>query len=280
MTYPEWLSPVIFQIGSFGLRWYGVMYIVGIFLARFIAQRLALSNYLKLTFEKVDDFILWLFVGLLFGARAFYLAIYYDGPWTWITPIAVWEGGLAFHGAVLGMCAACFLFSQMQKVTVWNLTDTLALAGSQGIIFGRIGNFINSELYGRVTDHWTGVRFPLWKSDNTIEKFTEPRHPSQLYEAVGEGLLPFIIIWLLKPYIRREGVLGAIWLCLYAIARFLVEFLREKDQQMSYYFGWMTPGQLFCAMMFLIGMAIVVYCRKYGKPILHLNANVTGATAG
>lgn len=262
LKYPEWLKPELLEIGNIKIRWYGVMYLVGFFVGRFIARHLVRKNYLKLTLDKVDDFLIYLFVGMLIGARLLYITVYHkptpEDPFRWYTPIAVWEGGLAFHGAVLGMFIACYVFARVQKTSFWNLTDTLALAGSQGIVWGRFGNFANSELIGRVTDGPMGMQFPV-RFDGELLYLTDPRHPSQLYQAFGEGLLPFVIIWLLKPYIRHQGVIGGIWVCLYAFARFVIEFFREKDPQLEYYFGWMTMGQILCAGMFVCGLAVIVY---------------------
>lgn len=271
LHYPQWLKPDLLHLGPVRVRWYGIMYLLGFLFGRQLARYLSRIRYFKLKPDLVDDFLIYLFVGLLLGARLIYMLVYYesspDAPFVWwYTPFAVWEGGLAFHGAVLGMIIACLLFAKIQKVPFWNVTDTLALAGSQGIIWGRIGNFINSELVGRPTDSVMGMQFPVRDFDGTILGYTEPRHPSQLYEAVGEGLLPFLIIWLIRPKVKSQGVLGGIWLCLYAIARFIIEFFREKDQQMDYYLG-MTMGQLLCAIMFLCGVGVILWCRAKAVPI-------------
>lgn len=264
LQYPQWLSPDVFSVGPVTVRWYGLMYLLGFLLGRIVVKRLVREGYLRLKESLVDDFLLWLFIGMVIGARLAYMLVYFrpepGETVPWWTFFAVWQGGLAAHGAVIGMCAAIFLFARIYKLRMWNLTDALALAGSQGIIWGRFGNFINAELLGRVTDSIMGMHFPVRDLDTgAILGWTEPRHPSQLYQAFGEGLLPFAIIWLLKPYIRYEGVLGGIWVCLYASARFVLEFFREKDKQLEYYFGWMTMGQILCALMFAIGVTVVLY---------------------
>ncbi len=247
------------------------MYLLGFLIGRILARYLAKIRYLKMKAELVDDYLIFLFIGMLIGARFIYMLVYFeatpDNPFRWWTPFAVWEGGLAFHGAVLGMVGATLLFARIQKVPFWNLTDTLALAGSQGIIWGRIGNFINSELFGRHTDGPMGMQFPVRDFDGTILGWTDHRHPSQLYEAVGEGLIPFVLIWILKPKIENQGVLGGIWLCLYAVARFFIEFFREKDQQLEYYFGFLTMGQILCAIMFGIGAFVIWWCKRKAIPV-------------
>ncbi len=265
LTYPKWLSPDLIHLGPVRVRWYGVMYLIGFLVGRFLARYLAKIRYLKMRAELVDDFLIYLFIGMLLGARLLYMAVYYKPvpgeEFHWYTPFAVWEGGLAFHGAVIGMVLACALFGRIHKVPLWNLSDTLALAGSQGIIWGRIGNFINSELVGRETSSFMGMQFPVRDFEGNILGYTSPRHASQLYQAVGEGLLPFIIIWILKPKIRHQGVLGGIWLCLYAVARFIIEFFREKDAQLDYYLG-MTMGQVLCAIMFVAGLVVIFWNQK------------------
>jgi phosphatidylglycerol:prolipoprotein diacylglycerol transferase len=212
-----------------------------------------------------------MFVGMLLGARLIYMLVYYeatpDAPFQWWTPFAVWEGGLASHGAVLGMVIACILFGKVQKVSFWNLTDTLALAGSQGIFWGRLGNFINSELVGRPTSGPMGMQFPVRNFEGVILGWTEHRHPAQIYAAVMEGLLPFVILWLIRPKVRNMGVLGGIWLCLYAVSRVIVEFFREKDQQMPYYFGFLTMGQILSVVMFLCGIIVIVWNQKKARPV-------------
>lgn len=268
LYYPQWLKPDLLHIGPVRVRWYGIMYLLGFLFGRILARFLAKKRYLRLAVELVDDFLIYLFVGMLIGARLIYMLVYFEAtpeaPFHWWTPFAVWEGGLAFHGAVLGMFFACVLFGRLHKVRFWNLTDTLALAGSQGIIWGRLGNFINSELVGRETSGFMGMQFPVRDFEGAILGWTAPRHPSQLYEAVGEGLLPFLIIWLVKPKIRNQGVIGGIWLCLYAVARFCIEFFREKDAQMDYYLG-MTMGQVLCAIMFVLGVIVIVW--NQGKAV-------------
>lgn len=270
LYYPKWLKPDIVHIGPVRVRWYGVMYLLGFLVGRFLARYLCKIRYMKLKAELVDDFLIYLFVGMLLVARLIYMLVYYeatpDSPFRWYTPFAVWEGGLAFHGAVLGMFIACVLFGRLHKVPFWNLTDSLALAGSQGIIWGRIGNFINSELFGRPTSGPMAMQFPVRDFDGNILGYTEHRHPSQLYEAVGEGLIPFALVWLIRKRIRNQGVLGGIWLCLYAVARFIIEFFREKDEQMGYYLG-MTMGQVLCAIMFAIGLGVILYNRSRAVPV-------------
>lgn len=288
LTYPTWLKPDLLHLGPVRVRWYGVMYLVGFVVGRQICRRLAKRGFLRLPFELVDDFLVALFVGMVIGARIIYMTLYYratpDSPFRWYTPFELWHGGLSVHGALIGMCLACWWFARKHKLYAWNLTDVLALAGSQGIVFGRIGNFINAELFGRATEGSMGMPFPVRALDGTLLGYTEPRHPSQLYEAFGEGLVPFMLLWLLKPYVRYEGVIGGLWICFYAVARFFIEFFREPDEQLNYYFGWMTMGQILCGLMFLAGIAVVWWNWRRAVPITELptdtdNIEVQPATA-
>jgi phosphatidylglycerol:prolipoprotein diacylglycerol transferase len=271
LTYPTWVKPDLLHLGPLRVRWYGIMYLLGFLVGRVISRRLCKRGFVRLNPDAIDDYLVALFAGMVLGARIVYMLVYYraspEEPFKWWTPFAIWEGGLAFHGAVIGMVLATWWFARRHQLRLFNMTDLLALAGGQGIIFGRLGNFINAELPGRPTDSRMGMQFPVRDYDGKIEGYTEPRHPSQLYEAVGEGLIPFALIWLLKPYVRYQGVLGGLWLCFYAVARFCIEFFREKDAQLSYYLGWMTMGQILCALMFLIGLGVVLYNQAQGVPI-------------
>ena len=281
LSYPTWVKPDLLHIGSFRVRWYGIMYLLGFCMGRVILRRLCRSGFLRLKLELIDDFLVAMFIGMVLGARLVYMLVYFkpspEEPLHWYTPFAIWQGGLAFHGAVVGMCLGCLWFGRKHRLGLWNLTDVLALAGGQGIFFGRLGNFINAELPGRVTYSAVGMPFPVYQNESIIG-YTEPRHPSQLYEAVGEGIIPFALIWLLKPYVPNQGVLGALWLCFYAIARFSLEFFREPDEQLGYFIGWMTMGQILCAIMFLIGAVIVIYNWKRAVPVTGFSGSEEAAS--
>lgn len=270
IPYPN-ISPDLIRIGRFRVRWYGVMYLLGFLVGRQILRRLSKRNFLRLPADNVDDYLVWIFIGMLIGARAVYMLVYYEPApgeaWHWYTPFAVWQGGLAFHGGAIGMFTALWLFGRFYKVRFWNLTDSLALAAPVGIALGRIGNFINAELYGRPTDVPWAMRFPVRDFSGKVFAYTEPRHPSQLYESFGEGLMTLLIVWLYKRRARYQGTITAVGICWYGFARFLIEFFREKDEQMRYYFGWMTMGQILSGIMFIIGVIIYVVCVKRAVPV-------------
>ncbi len=262
IPYPP-IGPDLIHVGSLRVRWYGIMYLLGFFAGRQILRRLCRQGMLRMKQELVDDFLVALFIGMLIGARTLYMLVYYapgEGEeFRWYTPFAVWQGGLAFHGGAIGMFAAIWWFGRTRKVRFWNLADGLALAAPVGLFLGRIGNFINAELYGRETTVPWAIQFPVRDYAGQIMGYTSPRHPSQIYEAIGEGLLSLALLWILRRRIRYQGVLIGIGLSWYAVARFGVEFLREKDDQMSYYFGWMTMGQILCGLMLVIGLGIVAW---------------------
>ena len=270
IPYPN-ISPDLIHMGPLRVRWYGIMYILGFLAGRQILRWLCKQRFLRMDAEKVDDFLMSLFVGMLLGARLLYMVVYYEPTegevWHWYTPFAVWEGGLSFHGALIGMLIATYVFARVQKVRFWNLADALALGSPVGLFLGRIGNFINAELFGRETDVPWAVSFPVRDWDGAVLGWTAPRHPSQIYEAIGEGLLALILVWFLRTRVKWQGMLIGIGVLWYGFVRFLIEFFREKDDQMSYYFGWMTMGQILCLIMMGAGAAMIVVAMQRRVPI-------------
>jgi phosphatidylglycerol:prolipoprotein diacylglycerol transferase len=166
----------------------------------------------------------------------------------------VWKGGLSFHGAVVGMCTVTWWFAKKNGLHFFHIGDCMAVAGSPGLFFGRMGNFINGELYGRVTDSWLGVVFP------GAGPF--PRHASQLYEGVLEGLVLFGILFIVHKRERFYGVVSSVFLLGYGVFRFIVEFFREPDAQLGYYFGFLTMGQLLCLCMIIGSFVMLWYAKK------------------
>ena len=259
IPYPQ-IDPVIFRIGPLEPRWYGLMYLLG-FLYTF---RLLKKNYkwmgLK-TADNADSILAILVVGLIVCARLVYVVFYnlegtLQGPW--YEPFAVWHGGLAFHGGLLGVVLASVYAARKYQISWLRLTDVLALATPVGLGLGRIANFINGELWGRPTDLPWGMVFP--------GAGLMPRHPSQLYEALLEGLLLFVILhllWRLKP---RVGVVSATFVLGYSVLRTLVEFVREPDVQVGFVLGPFTMGQLLSFAMFLFGVSLLAYALKRGEP--------------
>jgi phosphatidylglycerol---prolipoprotein diacylglyceryl transferase len=261
----NWIDPIIFSVGPLQVRWYGAMYVVGFLVGGAILKYLADKKFWPLPKDTIDKYITWLIVGMFLGARTTYVFVY---NWDYYSQnfmdiFSVWKGGLSFHGAVLGMCLVSWAFARKHKLHFFQIADCMAVAGSQGLFFGRMGNFINGELYGRVTDSWAGVVFPGGGPF--------PRHPSQLYEGVTEGIILFLILFWLHKRQKFYGISSAVFLAGYGIFRFGVEFFREPDAQLGYYFGFMTMGQILSLLMIPVAYAMYWYAKKLNirNPLLH-----------
>jgi phosphatidylglycerol:prolipoprotein diacylglycerol transferase len=252
----EWFDPNILTVGPLQIRWYGAMYVLGFLIGGAILKYLADKKFWPLTKEAIDKYITWLIIGMFIGARIFYVVLY---NWDYYSLnlmdiFAVWKGGLSFHGAVVGMTLATYFFARKNKVHFFEIADCMAIAGSPGLLCGRIGNFINGELYGRVTDSWLGVVFP--------DGGPFPRHASQLYEGLLEGVVLFIILFYAHKRERFYGVVTAGFLLGYGIFRFIVEFFREPDAQLGYYLGYFTMGQLLCLVMVFLSFVVLRIAKK------------------
>src|SRR6266542_493678 len=223
IPYPR-ISPVAFQIGPLAVRWYGLMYLAGYVVGGWLARWRTRRGFWTLDYSAVDALIGYLVIGMLAGARLVYVTIY-DWPAFRAHPFdifALWHGGLSFHGATLGMAVACAIFARRRKLPWRMVTDGVAVCAAPGLFFGRIGNFINAELYGRPTDVPWAMIFPT-------DPLRVPRHPSQIYEALGEGIVLFLILRTLEQHaVRggwyRPGLLAGAFLLGYGLLRFLIEF--------------------------------------------------------
>ena len=248
------IDPVLISIGPFAIRWYALAYIVGIVLGWRLVRRLVQRPGWKPTPEAIDDLVFYVTLGIILGGRIGYVLFYQPGHYLTqpLDMLAVWRGGMSFHGGLVGVLVATWLFARKQGYAFFELTDALAVATPIGLFLGRIANFINAELWGRVTDMPWGVVFPT--------AGPEPRHPSQLYEAGLEGLVLFaVMLWFARqpygPTVR--GRLSGIFLIGYALARILVEFFREPDVQIGFLFGGITMGQLLSLPMLAFGIFLV-----------------------
>lgn len=255
-NYVHNLNPVLFDLGPVQIRWYGLMYVIGFIIAGLILKHLVNQNFFKITVDKIDSLITVMIICMFIGARFAYVFIY---NWDYYSQnlmdlLAVWKGGLSFHGALVGLLAGGYIFARQNKITWFEVMDSVALAGTPGMFLGRIGNFINGELYGRITNSPVGIIFP--------QGGPFPRHASQLYEAFLEGILLGIILWLVKQKVKVYGILSGIFVSLYGVFRFILEFFREPDSQLGYYFGFITMGQILCFLMIFSGIAIIVYSKK------------------
>ena len=261
------LNPVIFDLGTilgFGpiqVRWYGLMYVVGFIIAGYLLKVLIRNKFYKITEDKVDSMITTMILCMFVGARLAYVFIY---NWDYYSEhlselLAVNKGGLSFHGALVGLIVGGWIFGRKNKVSLAQVMDNVALAGSQGLFFGRIGNFINGELYGRTTDAWVGI---IFKDGGPF-----PRHPSQLYEAFLEGILLSVFLWFMKNKVKNYGELSGYFIGGYGILRFCVEFFREPDSQLGYYFGFLTMGQILCFLMIIVGVITYFVARRMKEEI-------------
>jgi phosphatidylglycerol---prolipoprotein diacylglyceryl transferase len=266
IPYPH-IRPELFRIGPFALRWYGIMYLIGYMIGIVIAKRRVRRGLIPVSETAIDSLVIYLLAGMLIGARLIYVLVYDFAAYKKhpLAAFAIWEGGLSFHGAVIGMGIACIIFARRYHAPFWTVADTFALGGTQGLFFGRLGNFINGELYGRPTNVPWAMVFPS-------DRLHLPRHPSQLYEAFGEGLLVFGFLWLLerralKGGWYRPGLLGGSFLIAYGVVRFLIEFTRQPDPQLGLVLGPFSMGQLLCAIMIVAGAVMLAVI--YRKPASH-----------
>ena len=255
MSYPL-IDPVIFEIGPLQVRWYGMMYIFGFAAAYLVLVRLSRYRHFSIDRKGIEDFLVYGIVGLLVGARLGY-ALFYNPMYFLANPLSVftvWEGGLSFHGGLIGIVVASLIFGKTREKPFFMLSDMGVVAATPGLFFGRMGNFINGELYGRITDMPWGIVFP--------GAGPYPRHPSQLYEAFFEGIVLFVILYWLARKQRIRGFLSAVFLIGYGIARFVVEFFREPDAHIGFIAGVFTMGQILSFLMIAGGVLIIVYQKK------------------
>ena len=260
IPYPE-IDPVLVQLGPFAIRWYALAYIAGLVIGWQAMRRVCEQPPKLLSPAKIDDFLLWAALGVILGGRLGYVLFYKPGYYLTnpLAALTVWEGGMAFHGGLLGVIAAILLFALRNKTDPFMLSDLVAIVAPTGLFFGRLANFINGELYGRATDVSWAMIFP-----NDIDQM--PRHPSQLYEAFLEGIVLFLVLHIAARYTDarlKYGWLCGLFLIGYSVSRILVEFVREPDVQLGYLAGVVTMGQLLCVPMILLG----IYMMARAKPV-------------
>ncbi|HLB58315.1 MAG TPA: prolipoprotein diacylglyceryl transferase [Gammaproteobacteria bacterium] len=254
LIYPE-INPVAFHIGPLPVHWYGLMYLVG-FLACWSVLRLrAVSR--GYTQDQLADLIFYSAIGVIIGGRVGYMLFYATEDFI-AHPLflfQIWKGGMSFHGGLVGVILALWIYAYKTKKSLLSITDFIAPAVPLGLAAGRIGNFINGELWGRVTDVSWAMIFP--NAGNL------PRHPSQLYEFFLEGVLMFAVLWIFSKNRRPQGAVSGLFLICYGVFRFFVEFFREPDFQRGYLvFGWLTEGQLLSLPLVLLGIVLFILAYK------------------
>ena len=256
IAFPE-IDPVIFRLGPLAPRWYGLMYLVGFAGGYLTIRRQLRDTAPSISREQVEGLVLWAAVGLIVGARLGEVFFYQWPNWRHyladpLEIIAVWHGGMSFHGGLIGAVLAGTLFLRRQGMPFWPVSDACFLAVPIGLGAGRLGNFINGELFGRITEMPWGMVFP---GGGPL-----PRHPSQIYELLLEGPLLFWFLWRARLS-GRPGALTARFLLGYAAARFAVEFFREPDPQLGFLVGFLTMGQLLSLAMAAAGIMILMRLR-------------------
>ena len=255
MIFPH-IDPIIFSIGPIAVRWYGMMYLLGFVGGYFMMGYVARLRKMPIDQDTISDLLFYAVLGVVIGGRLGY-TLFYNSPYYLSHPLQilyVWEGGMSFHGGLLGVLTVLFLFCRRKNLSLLLVGDLVVTAVPIGLGFGRIGNFINGELWGRVTTHPWGIIFPGAGS--------MPRHPSQLYEAGLEGVVLFVIIYQLHRFGARRGVPAFSFLFFYGLFRFLIEFVRQPDAQLGFLWGGATMGQLLSLPMILFGLGGLIYVLK------------------
>ncbi len=263
IIYPN-IDPIALELGPLKIHWYGLMYLVGFALAWWLSLKRAHQPHSMITVEQISDLIFYCALGVVLGGRLGYV-IFYDLPSYFSTPTAifkVWQGGMSFHGGLLGVMIAMWLYGRKINRRFFEVADFVAPHVPLGLAAGRIGNFINGELWGRATDLPWAMIFPNPTSGGI------PRHPSQLYQAALEGFALFVILWLFSTRPRPTMAVSALFLIGYGTFRFIVEFVREPDAHLQFLaFNWLTMGQLLSLPMIIIGA--LMFWWAYRRPAIH-----------
>ncbi|MFO1162855.1 MAG: prolipoprotein diacylglyceryl transferase [Reyranellaceae bacterium] len=254
IPYPD-IHPVLFEIGPFAIRWYALAYIAGLVIGWQIMRRVCLQPPALLTPVKIDDFLVWAALGVILGGRLGYVLFYKPGFYLEhpLSILTLWEGGMSFHGGLLGVVGAILAFAMRNKVDPFMLSDLVAIVTPIGLFFGRLANFINGELWGRTSDVAWAMIFPRGGP--------LPRHPSQLYQAFFEGVVLFAVmvaVWRLTDGRRRPGLLTGVFCAGYGVARIVGEVFREPDAHLGFLWGPLTMGMLLSVPMVAFGGWLIV----------------------
>lgn len=256
IIFPE-IDPVALQIGWIVIRWYSLAYIFGLVGAWFLARKMSRVSKSVFTVLKIDDFLIWATVGIILGGRLGYV-LFYNLNYFIEFPsqiLALWQGGMSFHGGLIGVIVATLLFARKKQISPFAMGDIIVCVAPIGLLLGRLANFANGELFGRVSQSVPWVMVFPGGGD-------EPRHPSQLYEAAAEGLLLFLILntiwWLIPKYRERQGFMTGLFFLCYGIFRFVLEFFREPDAHLGFILRSLSMGQLLCVPMVLFGVWLMI----------------------
>ncbi|MBL8297971.1 MAG: prolipoprotein diacylglyceryl transferase [Rhodanobacteraceae bacterium] len=287
MPYFHDINPIALTLGPVSIHWYGLMYVLGGLFAWWLGKRRLAQGRLPVSYEQYSDLIFYAMIGVIVGGRLGYM-LFYGFDQILADPVAllrVWEGGMSFHGGLLGVLAACLYWSRRHAVHFFHTMDFVAPLVPIGLGFGRLGNFIGAELWGQKTDAAWGVIFPrtldhLNKSHEELLALYragllnhEARHPSQLYEMALEGLLLFVVLWLFSAKPRRRYAVSGLFALLYGVFRCAVEFVREPDAQLGYLaFGWVTMGQLLSLPLVLLGIGLLLASQRQPLPVVPAQA--------
>lgn len=263
IKYPE-IDPVALSIDAFtvagktlgplNIHWYGLMYLCSFAVGWFLAQYRAKNSVRVITASQAEDFTFYSAMGIIIGGRVGYVVFYNFSAWMddLFMIVRLWEGGMSFHGGLIGLATAMLIYAKKINKNFFDLVDFVAPLAPVGLFFGRIGNFIGGELYGRATDVAWAMKFP---NDPNVA-----RHPSQLYEAFLEGLVLFIILFWFSHKPRPRGAVIGLFMLGYGVFRFFIENYRQPDAHITFLlFGWMTRGQILCVPMIVIGLFLIVW---------------------
>jgi phosphatidylglycerol:prolipoprotein diacylglycerol transferase len=263
---PSRISPSLWSIGSFELRYYSLMYLVAFAVVYLLFAYRIKKKEIQLTTELFQDYLIWAMIGVIVGARLGY-ALFYNfshyisHPLEIIMPFEFSGGfrfvglsGMSYHGGLIGVILMTVIFCLRRKLDIWRFGDWICAAAPLGYFFGRLGNFINGELWGRETTVAWGMYFPL----DMAQKL---RHPSQLYEALFEGLFLFAVLWWVRSRNPFDGFMIGLYIFGYGLVRFVIEFFREPDAHLGFVLGFNTMGQVLCMVMMAAGLAVMLWRR-------------------
>ncbi len=250
------IDPVIFSFSFIDIRWYSLAYISGFIIGLFIIKKLNRIKGNIIEIKLLDSFFVWGVVGIILGGRIGYVLFYQtkqflNNP---VYILEIWNGGMSFHGGLIGMIASIYIFSKLYNLNFFYLSDLISVVAPIGLFLGRIANFINTELIGRPTDFFISIIYP--SIDNI------PRHPSQIYEAVSEGLILFIILlfyFIKKSSVKNYGLVSGLFLSFYSLFRFMIEFLREPDLHLGLFLNFFSMGQVLSIPIFISGIILIKY---------------------